>query len=214
VGSEAKLRLGRNFYNRRYSVREAYWILYRGLRSLPHLVKAKRDGDLGGAPAERIMLAVTEVNGCAVCSYAHARIALEKGLRAEEVRMLLAGDAGAIPADEAIAIAFAQHYADTRGNPTRESWQRLVETQGSAKAQGVLGAARMMMIGNAYGIALSALVSRLKGRPVAGSCLFREACLLFALVPHLLVAPVHAAVSALCREPIIGWRSITEDAGR
>ena len=105
------------------------------------------------SPAERIMLAVTEVNGCEVCSYAHARIALEKGLRAEEVRMLLAGDAGAIPADEAIAIAFAQHYADSRGNPTRESWQRLVETQGSAKALGILGAARTMMIGNAYGIA-------------------------------------------------------------
>jgi AhpD family alkylhydroperoxidase len=160
------------------------------------------------------MLAVTEVNGCEVCSYAHAKIALEKGLRAEEIRMLLAGDAGAIPADEALAIAFVQHYADTRGNPTNKSWQRLVETEGTAKAQGILGAARMMMIGNAYGIAWSAFVSRLKGRPVAGSSLCREAAMLFAIIPHLLVAPVHAAISGLCHEPIIGWSSITEDAGR
>jgi AhpD family alkylhydroperoxidase len=110
------------------------------------------------------MLAVTEVNGCEVCSYAHAKMALEKGLGAEEIRMLLAGDTGAIPADEAIAIAFAQHYADSRRNPARESWLRLVEHCGTTKAQGILGAAREMMIGNACGIAWNAFMSRVKGR--------------------------------------------------
>jgi AhpD family alkylhydroperoxidase len=214
VGAEAKQGFGRNFYNRTYSAGEAYGILYQGLRTTMRLVKAKRSGDLSGESVERIMLAVTEVNGCEACSYAHATLALEKGLSAEEVRMLLAGDAGAIPADEAIAIAFAQHYADTRGNPTRDSWQRLVETHGSAKAQGILGAARAMMIGNAYGIAWSAFVNRLKGRPIARSSLSYEAIMLFAIIPHLLIALFHAAVSALCHKPIIGWSSIPEDIGR
>jgi AhpD family alkylhydroperoxidase len=212
-GAEAKQGWGRNFYNRTYSAREAYGILYRGLRTMMRLVKAKRSRELSGESVERIMLAVTEVNGCEVCSYAHARMALEKDLSAEEVRMLLAGDAGAVPADEAIAIAFAQHYAESRGNPTRESWQRLVETYGSAKAQGILAAARAMMIGNAYGIAWSAFVSRLKGRPIAGSRLSYEVVMLFAIIPHLPIALVHAAVSALCHKPIIGWSSIPEDAG-
>jgi hypothetical protein len=126
--------------------------------------------------------------------------------------MLLAGDTGAIPADEAIAIAFAQHYADSRGNPARESWLRLVEHCGTTKAQGILGAAREMMIGNAYGIALSAFMRRVKGRPIARSSLPHEVAVLLAVIPHLLIAPVHAAVSALCRKPIISWSSSPEEA--
>jgi len=206
--------VGKSFYNRMYSVREAYRILYRGLRTLPALFRAKRNGELSGESAERIMLAVTEVNGCEVCSYAHAKMALEKGLGAEEIRMMLAGDTAAIPADEAIAIAFAQHYADSRGSPTREAWQRLVESYGTTKALGILGAAREMMIGNAYGIALSAFMSRVKGRPIARSSLPYEVAVLSAVIPHLLFAPFHAAVTALCRRPIISWSSSPEDAGR
>jgi AhpD family alkylhydroperoxidase len=177
-------------------------------------LKAKRDGELSRESAERIMLAVTEVNGCEVCSYAHARIALEMGLGAEEVRSLLAGDTGAVPADEAIAIAFAQQYADSRGSPSGESWQRLVETYGTTKARGILGAARVMMIGNAYGIAWSAFTSRLKGRPVAQSSLSYELVMLFSVFVHPAVALVHAAVSGLLGVPIIGWDSTTGDAVR
>ena len=206
--------MGRSFYNRLYSAREAYRITYQGLRTAPSLLKAKRGGELSGASAERIMLAVTEVNGCEVCSYAHARMALEMGMGAEEVRSLLAGDTGAIPADEAIAIAFAQQYADSRGSPSRESWQRLVETYGAMKARGILGAARVMMIGNAYGIAWSAFRSRLKGRSIARSSLAYELVMLFSVVVHPPVALVHAAVSGLLGVPIIGWDGSPEDAGR
>lgn len=206
--------MGHRFYHRIYSAREAYRITYQGLRTAPSLLKAKRDGELSGASVERIMLAVTEVNGCEVCSYAHARMALERGLNADEVRSLLAGDTGAIPADEAIAIAFAQQYADCRGNPSRESWQRLVETYGTTKARGILGAARVMMIGNAYGIAWSAFASRLNGRPIARSSLVYELVMLFSVVVHPPVALVHAAVSGLLGAPIIGWDGSPEDAGR
>lgn len=206
--------MGRSFYNRMYSVREAYRITCQGLRTAPSLLKAKRGGELSGEAAERIMLAVTEVNGCEVCSYAHARMALEMGLGAEEVRSLLAGDTGAIPADEAIAIAFAQQYADCRGRPSRESWQRLVETYGTTKALGILGAARVMMIGNAYGIAWSAFRSRLKGRPIAKSSLGYELVMLFSVLVHPPVALVHAAVSGLLGVPLIGWDSSPKDAGR
>jgi AhpD family alkylhydroperoxidase len=192
------------FYKKFYSVRELYGILFQGLRTAPSLVKAKRDRELSGESAERIMLAVTEVNGCEVCSYAHARIALEKGLSEEETRMLLAGNTGAIPADEAVAIVFAQHYADTRGNPSAESWQRLVGTYGAGKAHGILGAARVMMIGNAYGIAWSAFASRLRGTPVAKSSLPYELAMLLVIVVFFPVALVHAAASGLMRKPIIG----------
>ena len=201
-------------FKKRYSVPELYRILVKGLRALPRLLSARMSGLVSARLAERIMLAVTEVNGCEVCSYAHARMALEMGLGAEEVRSLLAGNTGAVPADEAIAIAFAQQYADSRGSPSRESWQRLVKTYGTTKARGILGAARVMMIGNAYGIAWSAFTSRLRGRPVAKSSLSYELVMLFSVLVHPPVALVHAAVSGLLGVPIIGWGGPPEDAGR
>jgi AhpD family alkylhydroperoxidase len=164
---------------------------------------AKRHGDLDGESIERIMLAVTEVNGCEVCSHAHARMALERGLTSEEIRMLLAGDSDAVPADEAVAIAFAQHYADARGSTSRASWQRLVEAYGTRKALGILGAARVMMIANAYGIAWSALLSRLKGRPVAKSSILYELVMLAAIVVFVPLASVHALVLSLLKRPIL-----------
>jgi AhpD family alkylhydroperoxidase len=164
---------------------------------------ANRHGDLGGESIERIMLAVTEVNGCEMCSWAHARMAIEKGLTGEEIRMLLAGDTDAVPADEAIAIAFVQGYADGRGTATRESWQRLVEAYGTRKAFGILGAARVMMIGNAYGIAAGAFLGRLRGRPVAKSSLFYEVGMLSLVIVFVPVALVHALISGLLRRPIV-----------
>ncbi len=193
------------YFNRIYSARESYGILFQGLRTMQPLLKAKKNGAMSPEFVERIMLAVTEVNGCEVCSYAHTRMALELGMSREEVQTLLAGDTGKVPAEEAIAIAFAQHYADSRGHPSRESWQRLVETCGSVTARGVLGAARVMMIGNAYGIAWSAFLRRLKGRPVKTSSLFHELTMLPAILIFLPFAGLQALVSGLFRMPIIGF---------
>ena len=51
---------------------------------------------------ERLMMVVTEVNGCRYCSYFHARAALAAGVSQEELRSLLGGnlppDLAAIPA--------------------------------------------------------------------------------------------------------------------
>jgi AhpD family alkylhydroperoxidase len=191
------------FTHRLFTVSELYAILVEGLRSLPRLVSARIAGRVSARMAERIMLAVTEVNGCAICSYVHARLALESGMAGDEIRMLLAGDTGSVPAEESLAIAFAQHYADARGAPTREAWERLVDAYGRPTALGILGAARAMMIGNAYGLAWGALASRSRGRPDARSSLGAEAAMLiaaFALVP---VSLAHALVAGALRAPII-----------
>jgi AhpD family alkylhydroperoxidase len=193
------------FFKRFYTVAEQYAILVKGLRTMPRLVSARMAGLVSAHLFERIMLAVTEVNGCEVCSYAHTRMALESGMTPEEIRMLLAGDTRAIPVDESLAIVFAQHYADSRGNPTRESWQRLVDEYGSAKSLGILGAARMMMIGNTLGIALSALLKRLKGRPVEKSSLGYEAAMILSVVPLFPAVLVHALVASVLRMPILGF---------
>ena len=66
---------------------------------------------------------------------------------------MLAADFEDVPPDEMSAIMFAQHYADNRGRPSRESWRRIVETYGPSTARGVLATIRAIMIGNIYGIA-------------------------------------------------------------
>jgi AhpD family alkylhydroperoxidase len=193
----------RRFFKKFYSVPELYVILVRGLRTMPFLAKSRSTGGLSSGFTERIMLAVTEVNGCEVCSYAHTRMALERGMSMDEIRKLLTGDTGSVPSAEAVGIVFAQHYADTRGNPTGESWRRLLEVYGEATSLGILGASRVMMIGNAYGIAWSAFVNRLRGELVAKSSLRTELAMLLSIVFLFPVSLVHAAVAALLRRPII-----------
>jgi AhpD family alkylhydroperoxidase len=196
------------YCGRLYSAGESYRILVEGLRAATGLRAAKKHRDLDRRAVERIMLAVTEVNGCEVCSYAHTRMALERGMAIDEIRKLLEGDTGTVPADEALAVMFAQHDADARGRPSREAWQRLVGAYGERKAFGILGAARVMMIANVYGIALSALLDRLRGRAIPKSSLPYEVGMLLSIVPFTPVALVHAAIAALLQRPIIhvGWQ--------
>lgn len=196
-----------NLYKKFYTVREFYPILYKGLRTYKYLKANKKSGQLSEHFIERIMLAVTEVNGCEVCSYEHTKIALEQGMKEEEIEMLLSGTTeGVVPQDELKAIMFAQHYADTKGKPSKESWKQIVEAYGEEKALGILGATRAIMVGNSYGIALSAFKSRLKGKPIKKSSLLYELRMLFSLPVFLPVAFVHLFLLNVLRVPIIDFQ--------
>ncbi len=163
------------FGKKLYSVRESYWIFYNGIRTMKYMFRSKRKKELSPSFIERIMLAVTQVNCCAICSYAHTKKALESGMSNKEIQNMLSGIIDDVPTDEVTAVMFAQHYADTRGNPTLESWQRIVEIYGISKAKGILGSIRTIMIGNVYGIAWSSFFNRLRGRPDPRSNLLYEA---------------------------------------
>ena len=156
---------------KRYSVREIYRITHLAARTAkagPARSRCDRQS------SERIMLAVTEVNGCELCSYAHARLALESGVSDAEVRALLGGVTSGVPDSELAGIAFAQHYAEARGHPDPSAWTDLVDQYGATRALCVLRAARMIMWGNALGIPLSSLRSRLQGSPDPDSSLAYE----------------------------------------
>ena len=186
-----------------YSVRESYGILYNGLRTIRYLFRARRKNELRPEFIERIMLAVTEVNDCAVCSYGHSKMALEAGMSSEEIRDLLAGVMDGVPADEVPAVLFAQHYADSRGSLSKESWERIVELYGLSRARGILGAVRMIMVGNTYGIPWGSFVNRFRGKPDPRSTVSYEASMMITCVPFLPVALVHAMVSELSGVPVI-----------
>ena len=185
-----------------YSVRETYWIAHGAARTIGHFARLRARGPRF---AERIMLAVTEVNGCALCAYGHTRFALDAGVSIDEIRELLGGVADGVPEDEVPAIVFAQHYADTGGHPDQRVWRNLVDTYGDEKALEILGTARMMMCGNALGIPWSALLSRLRGAPYPRSSLPSEIGTIVGATLVMPVAVVHARLAKSRGEPVLSF---------
>jgi len=135
---------------------------------------AARAGRVGQAFAEKIMLAVTQVNGCRYCNYGHTRTALAAGVSPEELRQLMAGEFDGLPEDELVALVFAQHYAETGGHPAPEARQRLLEAYGPDTARDIMAYVRIITLGNMIGNTLDALLARLTLKPAPGSRLRDE----------------------------------------
>ncbi len=111
---------------------------------------------------ERLMMVVTEVNGCRYCSYYHAREALKSGLSEAELQGLLSGSLSAeTPPDEYLALAYAQHWAETDAKPDPEAVQKLVETYGAEKTAAIDIVLRMIRVGNLLGNTADYLLFRL-----------------------------------------------------
>lgn len=186
-----------------FSVLELFQIMTLALRSIPLLKRAKTAGQMDKAFLERIMLAVTEVNGCAMCSYYHTRVALEEGFRAEEIRAMLGGNFADVPKEQLGGVLFAQHYADERGKPTRESWARIVSEYGETGAGGILAVTRMIMMGNAIGIPSGSFLLRFRGKADPRSNVFYELVMMLAMVVFLPTAGITALIGNLLRVKIL-----------
>lgn len=141
---------------------------------LDDLQAAARGGRIDRAFAERIMLAVTQVNGCRYCNWGHTRAALSAGVTADEIQRIMERDFGALDAREVTALAFAQHYAESGGSPDPAAWQRLVEIYGADGARDIMAYIRMITMGNLLGNTFDALLSRTVGRPAQSSSLWQE----------------------------------------
>lgn len=95
------------------------------LRRAWAVARLLRGNGLESGLRERLFLAVTQVNQCRTCAWAHTRIALGEGVAADEVRALLRRDLEATPEAEREAVLYAQHWADTDGRPDAEAVSRL-----------------------------------------------------------------------------------------
>jgi AhpD family alkylhydroperoxidase len=190
-----------------FSLKEVYRIFYLALRSGKSMLRAQKSGAISLPFKERIMLAVTKVNHCVMCSYEHTKIALEAGMSNSEIQALLAGDTDNVPEGELPAILFAQHYADKRGYPSKEAWQRILTVYGEEKAHGVLGVTRGIMLGNALGIAFGSLKGRIKGKQDKRSSFLYEISILAGSLFFLPTAAIHAILAGLFRVPLISFPS-------
>lgn len=150
---------------------------------------AKR-GNVSKEFEKRIMLAVTQVNGCEMCSYHHTAQALKDGMSKQEIDAILNGEFSDVPKDEIPALLFSQHFADTIARPDEEALLRFVKEYGEHKAEDIMCYIRAIMVGNAQGNIMGALKSRFKGKPEPSSTLFKELSVLFCdifLIPVLLL---------------------------
>jgi len=144
------------------------------LAHVDDLRAASRGGLVDRAFAERIMLAVTQVNGCRYCSYGHTRMALRAGMGEKEIRSLLAGDFADVPDAQLAAVVFAQHCAETGGNPDPDALRRVFDEYGPAGARDIMAYIRMITVGNLLGNTFDALLARIGGRPSMGSSIWQE----------------------------------------
>jgi len=138
------------------------------------LRRAARSGRVSHAFAEKIMMVVTSVNGCRYCSYGHSRAALAAGVSDSELQKLMALDLGTFPENEAVALTFAQHYAESCCNPDPAAWQRVTSYYGEEAANDIMTYLRMITFGNLLGNTFDALLSRFSGKPAQDSNLWSE----------------------------------------
>ena len=196
--------MGQVLYKKIYNVKEFYAALYKALRTFKYMRRTKKTNELSSHFIERIMLAVTEVNGCEVCSYAHTRIALEQGMKDEEVKMLLTGNNESIPGYEMKAIIL-HSIMQIQGNPSKESWKHIIKTYGSEKALGILGAIRAIMAGNMYGIIISAFRSRIKGKKIEKTNLLYEIRMILSVIILFPVALIHSILSNIFKINLVDF---------
>ena len=124
--------------------------------------------------SESVSLAISQVNGCKLCSYTHAKNALKSGMSEEEVEFLLSGGFDNAPKEQLEALLFAQHYADTKGNPDPEIKQKLIDVYGEEKTKDIMASILMMNLTNLHGNTAEALGLRFKGKAVEYSNFWQE----------------------------------------
>ena len=167
-------------------------IFYRYISDLVRNFKAVRvaKNRLDKQFQNKILLAVTQVNGCRYCSYLHTKHALESGMSEEEIKSLLSGEVGDVNNDETIALIFAQHYAETQANPDKDSIKRLFKKYGNEKANDIIAIIQVIMVGNIHGISVDLLQSRIKGKRDPDSSFLTEFSTAFGVllfVPYLFI---------------------------
>jgi AhpD family alkylhydroperoxidase len=124
------------------------WFLIKNSKKIR---KIKDKGIISPAFRERLMLAVTAVNGCRYCSYFHAKQALKSGMTPEEIEVLLSGSIANCPEDESVALIYAQYWAESNARPDADAVNKLEDIYGNEKAEAINLNLRMIRLGNLTG---------------------------------------------------------------
>ncbi len=138
-----------------------------------------------------IMMAVTNVNGCCMCSYYHTKELINAGTTDEELKIILEGTYTNLEVHESLALVFAEHYADVGGKYDKETFEKVKEYYGIDLTYGILATIKSIMFGNMYGISLGNMGSRFKFKKPKNSKFFTDLYIviapLFLMFPFLII---------------------------
>lgn len=183
-------------YNKRIAtVKDFIHYYFSSAYNLKKFISGK-DRYLDAKFMERIMLAVTEVNGCKVCAQGHAKMALKSGLSEIEIQDLLSNEQDKVPKHEGVGILYATHFADTGGNVDVDATKRLYNTYEENEAKSIIATIHMIMLGNVLGIAFGCFKDRFTGKNNKDSSLLRE---LLIFIIFIVLFPIYLIVSILGR---------------
>jgi AhpD family alkylhydroperoxidase len=155
-------------HRRRYTSLSQAWRDIRYIGRNHAALRSAVHGDLvSPAFRERVMLAVTQVNGCRYCSYVHSRLALRSGVSLQE---LADWAKGGIPEDtpdyEVVAVLYAQHWTESDACPDAGAVRRLIDVYGHERAGAIDIILRMIRVSNLTGNTWDYLLQVLSlGRP-------------------------------------------------
>jgi len=162
------------FNKRVFTMKEHIGIMKHAAKSLGLLMYVKKHKLFNKQFKERIMLAVTEVNGCELCSYVHTKISLSSGMNSSEIKELLNGIKDDVPEEQLVAVLFAEYYATSHEKPEKEMVNRLINEYGREKAKIICAILGMITLTNSMGISLGLFKDRLMFKRVKKSKLFNE----------------------------------------
>jgi AhpD family alkylhydroperoxidase len=144
--------LKKKFQKRTYLGLGEIWEDFRYIIKRRSFIRSAMRELVSPAFRERLMLVVTEVNGCRYCRTFHASEALKVGITDSELAQLLAGQIPTdAPAKEIPAMVYARYWAESGAQPDPEDDQELMSVYGEDKATAIHIVLRMIRMGNLLG---------------------------------------------------------------
>ena len=134
--------------------------------SFPTLLAATVRPKTSAALREKVMLAVTSINDCRLCSWGHSHWAMANGVPLEEVNQILGQDVASLEAKdpaEAAAILVARHYAEHQEQIDPASIENLKKHYSDAQVTEILAYVRSITFGNLNGNSLESVLERIRG---------------------------------------------------
>jgi len=148
--------------SRVFKVNEQIKNIYYGAKGFVLLKSSRKKKIINKKFKEEIMLAITEVNGCSMCSFVHTKLALSTGMSKQEIKNILDGNTNDIPLEDAVAVLFAQNFAYSKEEVSTEALRRIIEDYGKEKAELILAACYMITMTNGMGTSMDHFYMRLR----------------------------------------------------
>ena len=124
---------------------------------------------------EKLLMILSVSNDCKYCIWLDTQLAEKRGVSSSEIQKMLNLQLDTkLPEEELKALIYAQHYAETNGNPLKRMTDNLYEFYGKQKAEKILLTIRAEMFGNLYFNTWKAVKSRFKGLPAPNSNMICE----------------------------------------